>query len=84
LEAATIFLDVFAVVPIGEAEVEDFFVSERADAAGAGAEGVNQPGKFGKCGDQEDFDAVGGACGPGVGVRADDGSAAIAEDALLR
>ena len=34
-------MDVFAGVPVGEAEVEDFFVVEGADAAGARAESVD-------------------------------------------
>ncbi len=46
LEAAAIFEDVFAGVPFHEAEVEDFFGFERADATRAGAEAVNQPGKL--------------------------------------
>ncbi len=41
LEAAAIFEDVFAGVPVGEAEIQDLFVFEWGDAAGAGAEGVD-------------------------------------------
>jgi len=41
LEAATIFEDVFARVPIGEAEIKSFLAVEPADAAGAGAEAVD-------------------------------------------
>ena len=77
-------MNVFAGVPVGEAEVEDFFVSEGADTAGAGAESVNQPWELGEGGNLEEFDSVGGACGPGIGVGTDDGLAIIAEDALLR
>jgi hypothetical protein len=64
LEAAAVFLDVFASVPVGEAQVEDFFVGERADAAGSGAEGVDQPGEFGEGGDLEQLETGGGASGP--------------------
>jgi hypothetical protein len=41
LEAAAVFLDVFAGVPIGVAEVEDFFVFEGRDAPWDGGEGVD-------------------------------------------
>lgn len=41
MEAAAVFEDVFAGVPVGEAEIEDFFVVEGADAAGAGGETVD-------------------------------------------
>ena len=45
-KAAAIFEDVFAGVPIGKAQIEDELVVEIADAAGAGAESVDEPGKF--------------------------------------
>jgi hypothetical protein len=64
LEAATVFLDVIAGIPIGETEIEDFFVFEVADAAEAGAEGVDQPGEFGEGGSLEKFEATRGAGGP--------------------
>lgn len=38
LEAAAVFEDVFAGVPVGEAEVEDSFVVQGADASRASAE----------------------------------------------
>ena len=46
LEAAFVFFDVFAGVPFDRAEVQDFFAVEVADAAGAGAEAVDEPGDF--------------------------------------
>lgn len=47
LEGLTIFLNVFAVVPVGEAEIEDPFTGiESARASGAGAEPVDEPGQF--------------------------------------
>lgn len=58
LEAAAVFLDVFAGVPVGEAEIEDVIAVERADAAGTCREAVTEPGQFGKGGDLEDFDGV--------------------------
>jgi hypothetical protein len=68
LEAAAIFEDVFAGVPIGEAEIQNFFAVERADAAGAGAEAVDEPGEFVQGGDLEDLEAAGFAGEPfGVG-----------------
>ena len=59
MEAAAIFEDVFASVPIGEAEVEDFFFVKIADAAGAGAETMDEPMELVKFGGLEDFDAAG-------------------------
>jgi hypothetical protein len=41
LEAAAVFEDVFAGVPVGEAEIEDFFVFKWRDPAGAGAESMD-------------------------------------------
>lgn len=46
LKAAAVFEDVFASVPVGEAEVEDSFAIEIADAAGTSAEAVNEPGEI--------------------------------------
>jgi hypothetical protein len=47
LEAAAVFEDVVAGVPVGEAEIEDFFAVQIGDAAGFGAEAVEEPGEFG-------------------------------------
>jgi hypothetical protein len=41
LEAAAVFEDVFAGVPVGEAEIEDLFVFKGADSARAGAEAMD-------------------------------------------
>ena len=47
LEGLAIFLNVFAVVPVGEAEIEDTFTGiESACASGARAEPVDEPGEF--------------------------------------
>ena len=46
LEFFAIFDDVFAGVPFGEAEVEDFLSIEIGDAAWGGAETVEKPGEF--------------------------------------
>ena len=59
LEAAAVFEDVFAGVPVGEAEVEDSFAFDRRDAAWACAEGMDEPGEFGEGGDLEEFAARG-------------------------
>ncbi len=58
LEFAAIGEDVFASVPFHETEVENFFGIERADAAGAGAETVNEPRQFGKRDKFEDLQAA--------------------------
>jgi hypothetical protein len=58
LEAAAIFEDVFAGVPVGEAEVEDFFGFKGGDAAGAGGEAVEEEGEFGEGGDLEELKLV--------------------------
>jgi hypothetical protein len=67
LEAAAIFDDVFASVPIGEAEVEDFFAVYKADTTRTGAEAVEEPGKFIECGGLENADAIRGARDPFAG-----------------
>ena len=55
LEFFAIFDDVFACVPFGEAEVEDFLSVEIGDAAGSSAEAVEEPGKFFEGVEFEDF-----------------------------
>jgi len=44
LKATAVFEHVFAGVPFHEAEIEHFFGFERADAAGASAKAVDEPG----------------------------------------
>ena len=69
LEAAAVFEDIFARVPIGEAKIQHFFGFELADAAGAGAEAVDEPRDFAQGGDLEDLEAAGFAGDPvGVGL----------------
>ena len=46
MEKAAVFEDVLAGVPIGETEVENLFVVQSADAAGTGAEAVDEPGEL--------------------------------------
>jgi hypothetical protein len=58
LEAATVFEDVFLGVPFGEAEIENFFGVQRADAAGAGAEAVDEPRKLCERGHLQDLNAT--------------------------
>ena len=67
LKTAAIFKDVFAGVPFHEAEVKNFFGFERANAAGAGAETVDEPGKLAKRGKLENLQAAGLAEAPGCG-----------------
>jgi len=55
LEFFAVFEDVFAGVPIGEAEVENFLAVEIGNAAGSGAETVEEPGKFFKGVEFENF-----------------------------
>ena len=55
LEFFAVFEDVFASVPVGEAEVEDLLSVEIGDAAGGGAETVEEPGKFFEGVEFEDF-----------------------------
>jgi hypothetical protein len=47
LKASAVFEDVFAGVPVGEAEVEDFFAVKIGDSTGFGAEAMEEPGEFG-------------------------------------
>ncbi len=65
LKQAAIFEDVFAGVPFHEAEVKNFFGFERANAAGAGAETVGEPGKLAKRGEFENLQTAGLAEMPG-------------------
>ena len=64
LEAAAIFDYVFACVPVGEAEVQDFFIVEVTNTTGAGAEAVDEPGEFVQSSDLEYADAIGGGFRP--------------------
>ena len=65
LKQAAIFEDVFAGVPFHEAEVKNFFGFERANAAGAGAETVDEPGKLAKRGKLENLQTAELAEAPG-------------------
>jgi len=46
LEATTVFEDVLFGVPFGETEIKNFIAFLVADAAGPGAEAVDEPGEF--------------------------------------
>ena len=65
LEKAAVFEDVFTRVPVGEAEVENLFVLESADAAGSGAEAVDEPGELIEGPELEDAQASSRGEGPG-------------------
>jgi len=58
LEAATILEDVFPAIPFGKTEIKNFFSIQRADAAGAGAEAVDEPGDSGERGHLQDSNAT--------------------------
>lgn len=58
METAAVFEDVFFGVPFGETEIEYFLVADLADAAGFGAEAVNEPGELREHGDLEDSDTL--------------------------
>ena len=65
-------VDVFFGVPFGKAEIERFSAVQKADAAGAGAETVDEPGEFCECGNLQDLDAADFAFDPvrvGLGGR---------------
>jgi len=64
LEAAAVFEDVFFGVPFGEAKIENFFVVLIGDAAGLGAETVDEPGESCELGHLENSDAAGFAFDP--------------------
>ena len=70
-KTAAIFKDVFAGVPFHEAEIEDFFRFEGADAAGACAEAVNEPWKFEKWSELENLHAAGFSQAPRRGDAGD-------------
>ena len=67
LKLAAIFQNVFAGVPIGEAQVQNILAVEGTDAAFAGAEAVNEPGQFGERSEFEDLQAVRFVKTPGCG-----------------
>ena len=69
MEAALVFIDVDAGIPIDGTGVEDFFAVEIADAAGAGAEAVDEPGNFVEGGELEYANVFIGAFGPAGGER---------------
>lgn len=58
LEAAAVFENVFAGVPVSEAEVEDGVAVEKTDAVPAGGEAVTEPGQFGEGRNLDEFEAV--------------------------
>ena len=59
-----IFQHIFARIPVRESQVEHVFTAKRADAAGARAESVNQPGKFPEGGNLHDTQPLHGALRP--------------------
>ncbi len=71
LKTAAIFDDVFGGVPFHKAEVEDFFGFQGADAAGAGAEAVDEPGELEKGSELENLQAAGFAQAPWRGDAGD-------------
>ena len=68
MKSLTILLDVFAGVPIREAEVKNTFTRvERACAADAGTEAVNEPGNLFEWNEFENLYAMHVAQRPGRG-----------------
>ena len=58
LEAVAVLEDVFLGVPVGEAQIKNFLAVLSADAAGLGAETVDEPCEFGKGGHLEDCEVA--------------------------
>ena len=58
MKAAAVFQDVFSAVRFGKTEIENFFAVQKADAAGAGAEALDEPGEICECGDLQNLDAA--------------------------
>ena len=58
MEKAAVFEDVFLGVPVGEAEIEDFLGALIGDAAGFGAETVDEPREIGERGDLKELEAA--------------------------
>ena len=58
MEAAAVLEDVFSAIPFGKAEIENFFAVPMADAAGARAEAVDEPGELGERDNLQDAQAV--------------------------
>ena len=70
LEAATVFGDVFAGVPIGKAEVENGLAVQLGDAAGNRGKTVEEARHFGERGDLERLEAWAHLRSPGFFGRA--------------
>ena len=64
LEEAPVFEDVFAGIPIGESEIENFPAVEFANAAGSGTETVEKPGEIAEGIELEDTQTAGGGQDP--------------------
>ena len=58
MEAAAVLRNVFIGVPFGEAEIENFFPVLFRNAAGPGAEAVDEPGEFCERGHLQGLDAA--------------------------
>ncbi len=58
LEAATVFEDVFVGVPFCETEIKNFWAVLTADAAGFGAETMDEPGEFCERGNLEELNSL--------------------------
>jgi hypothetical protein len=72
LETAAVFEDAFLAIPFGKTEIENFFAVQKADAAGARAEAVDEPRELCERGDLQDLDAADFAFDPvrvGLGGR---------------
>ena len=65
LETAAVFEDIFFGVPLGVAEIEDFFAVLIRNAAGLGAEAMHKPRKSCESGHLEDTNALDVTLGPG-------------------
>ncbi len=80
LEAAAIFQNVFAGIPVGEAEIQNFSALQVADATWPSAETVDQPGKLREGWDLEDANAADRALTTAVGAKV--GAAVFARSTL--
>lgn len=58
MKTAAVFENIFASIPFGEAEIQDFLAIQIADAARACAKAVDKPGKSAKRWSLQDSNAA--------------------------
>ena len=66
MEFLAIFENIFASIPVGEAQIEDSLAVEVGNAAESRAEAVDEPGEFLESVEFENFQVASGTESPGL------------------